>query len=706
VSTSDDDGAVAIIGMAGRFPGAWDVETLWTRLQEGRQAIRPLTDEELADLDPTWRRDPHFVPVTAPAPGVEEWDAGFFGFSPSEAELLDPQHRLFLECAWQALEDAGYDPRRCPGVVGVFGGSHFPTYLLNNIAGHEHLLRTVGRQRVGIANERDMLTTMVSYKLDLRGPSAAIQTNCSSSMVSIHLACESLLSYESDVMLAGGVALHIPQSEGYVYEDGGQYARDGVFRSLDARASGRVVGNGAGIVVLKRTADALRDGDHIYAQVIGSAVNNDGIGRAGFVAPGLRGQAEVMVEALSRAEVEPSEISYVEAHGTGTALGDSVELDALSRALGADAREGAAPCAVGSVKANIGHLDRASGVTGVIKTSLMLRDERIPPQINFETPNPHLQAAAERLTVHPGGASWPRGSTPRWALVNSFGMGGTNASVVLKEAPEVIAGGRPGARPQLILLSARTATAVDAAAVRLADHLRRHPQLSLADVAFTLQAGRTRFPHRLALVCPEREAAVAALTDPGASDGRRSAVIADHPAVSVLITDGPAPPPEVAEKLYDAEPAFRAAVDRAFGNTDRRQPAWADPVHADVARHGLAAVLVSWGLGSELVARTRDGEQGGVVIELGGRQVSTGGGSSPVTPRRLPALPPECTEDPVASLLELAGRLWLAGVELDWTALHAGHRPRRVSLPTYPFERQRFWIEPVRTVSNRAGGTA
>ncbi|MGO9958820.1 MAG: beta-ketoacyl synthase N-terminal-like domain-containing protein [Solirubrobacteraceae bacterium] len=727
MNASEHDGSVAIIGVAGRFPDAGDVETLWSNLQAGRQAIRPLTDGELAAVDPARRRNPRYVAVTAPVADVEHWDAAFFGFTRPEAELIDPQHRLFLECAWQGLEDAGYDPRRCPGVVGVFGGSHFPTYLLNNLSGHRQLLEELGHQRVGIANERDMLTTMVSYKLDLRGPSAAVQTACSTSMVAIHLACQSLLSQEADVMLAGGVALHIPQSEGYLHEQGGLFSRDGVFRSLDAKASGRVVGNGVGMVVLKRTEDAVRDNDHIYATIIGSAMNNDGIGRAGFAAPGLRGQAEVMIEALSCAGVDPGDISYVEAHGTGTVLGDSVELDALSRTLSTDSAAGT--CAVGSIKANIGHLDRASGVTAVIKTALMLRDERIPPQINYETPNPHLDVASARFRIHTEATEWPRGATPRRALVNSFGMGGTNAAAILQEAPPIDDDERAASGPHLLVLSARTPAALDAAGERLHGHLHRHPELELADVAYTLQVGRTPFNHRRIIVCADRESALTALADPASPSVRTSADSSCKPELSLVIADGPGLHPAQARMLYDVEPVFRTAFQRVAG--EARGDAWREPAYGAAFRFALGSLLMSWGLRPSriegagvgaLVAACLNGtlepdalrrcdvacdrpaapaggsSAGGIVIELGAAGPNSAAhGRTEEPPRRLPAaFTLAAGEHPLVALLDLAGRLWLAAVDIDWTGLHAGRRRRRVPLPTYPFERRRFWIDPVK----------
>ena len=566
----------------------------------GQQSIRPLTEQELAEVDPALRRNSHHVAVTSAVPDVDLWDAAFFGFSPREAEFTDPQHRLFLECAWEAMEDSGYDPKGYPGVVGVIAGCGFPTYLQNNLFGHDDLINEVGHLQLAIGNDRDALTTMVSYKLDLHGPSVAVQTSCSTSMVAVHMAAQTLLNFESDLMLAGGAAIATPQKAGYVYEEGGILAADGVCRSLDARGSGGVFGNGVGVVVLKRAVDALRDGDHIYAMIIGSATNNDGVSRAGYAAPGLRGQAEVMAEGVSSADVSPDEISYVEAHGTGTLLGDSVELDAISRCF--TPRDPAAgQCRIGSVKANVGHLDRASGITGLIKTSLMLERAKIPPQVNFETPNPNLDLDSGVFSVARELEDWQQGTGPRRAAINSFGMGGSNAFVVMQERPPAVdltlATGDTASEPQLLVLSARTPSALDAATERLRDHLRENSGVSLPAVAFTLQTGRTPFNHRRALVAHDVADAIAGLSGQGSRRHRSADQPRRHRAVTLLIPDGPVTEPESARALYDAEPVVRAAFDRfaerSGADSARIGEGGADD---DAFRYALGALIAAWGV--------------------------------------------------------------------------------------------------------------
>ncbi|GAA4552142.1 SDR family NAD(P)-dependent oxidoreductase [Amycolatopsis samaneae] len=723
--------SISVIGMSGRFPGAAGTTAFWANLMAGRSGVRPFTEEELAAVDPAVRRNPNFVPVVADVADVDLWDAAFFGFSPRIAELTDPQNRLFLECSWEALENAGYDPMGCPGVAGVVAGCGFPTYLMNNIFGHWDTMAEMGHLQLAIGNDRDALSTMVAYKLNLRGPSFTVQTSCSTSMVAVHLACTSLLTYESDVMLAGGVAIQSPQAEGYVYEEGGIASPDGVIRSLDAKGQGGVFGNGVGVVVLKRTADALRDGDQIYAQIIGSATNNDGLSRAGFAAPGLRGQSEVIAEALANAEVAPDTVSYVEAHGTGTLLGDAIELDAVSQAF--QPRDPAAgPCAVGSVKPNIAHTDRASGVLGLIKTTLMLHHSRIPPQINFESPNAKLDTASGAFRVVTEAEKWPLGAGPRRAVVNSFGMGGTNAVAVLEEAPERAPREPAAPVPQVLVLSARSADALDEAARNLRDHLRAHPELDLADVAYTLQTGRTAFNHRRILACADVADAVAALSEPGAPRAHGRHQTFRHREVVVVVPGDRPTDAELAaaQALYEAEPVFRDALtEAAEAMGAAAAKVWEAPESGAVLRYALGKLVVSLGVpgrrfigvgtgarvadclaGTSPLTALRDtgdrpddaelrklaGDADLVLLELGDgrllRAVATGAARDD-DGSRVAAL--AASPAPAEVLVrELAGRLWLSGADPDWAAVHADGRRRRVALPTYPFERRRVWLDP------------
>jgi acyl transferase domain-containing protein len=370
---------IAIVGMAGRFPGAATVDDLWRNIRDGVDAVRDLTDDEIlaAGVPASALADPAYVKAGPVLDDVEMFDADFFGINAHEAELTDPQHRLFLECAWAAIEQAGYDVSRLDARVGVFAGAGLNTYLFQ-LAAARDILNSPDAFQAMIANDKDYLATRVAYKLNLRGPSLSVQTACSTSLVAVHLACQSLLGYQADMALAGGVSITLPQGTGYRFQDGMIFSPDGRCRPFDAEAAGTVGGSGAGVVVLKRTADAIADGDTIYAIIRGSAVNTDGAAKLGFTAPSADGQAEVIAEALALADVEPDSIGYVEAHGTGTPLGDPIEVAALRRVFGPG--QGPGTCALGSIKSNIGHLDTAAGVTGLIKAgALPWPDPAHPP---------------------------------------------------------------------------------------------------------------------------------------------------------------------------------------------------------------------------------------------------------------------------------------------------------------------------------------
>jgi 3-oxoacyl-(acyl-carrier-protein) synthase/malonyl CoA-acyl carrier protein transacylase len=502
---------IAVVGMAGRFPGAPSVDAFWQNLRAGVESIRDLSDEDLraAGVSGDALGDVRLVRRAADLSDIDCFDAGLFGFTPREAELMDPQFRAFLEDAWAALEDAGYLSDDHELRIGVFAGAGPNSYLLNNILSNPKAAWSVGGFQIAIGNQRDYLATQVSYRLDLRGPSLVVQTACSTSLVAIHLACQSLLGHECDVALAGGVSISVPQTDGYLYEEGGIESPDGRCRAFDEGASGCVKGNGSALVVLRRLEDALRAGDTIRAIIKGSAVNNDGKVKVGFTAPSDQGQAGVIAEALALAGADPSTIAYVEAHGTGTPLGDPVEIAALARAFGTAAPR-SRRCAIGSVKTNVGHLDAAAGAAGFIKTVLALEHREIPPSLHYQRPNPKIDLDATPFYVNSELRSWTPDGTPLRAGVSSFGIGGTNAHVVLEEAPAV--GVSAPARPtQLIVLSAASATALAGASAALAARLAADASPDLADTAYTLQVGRKRLPWRRAVVAQGVQEAIAAL---------------------------------------------------------------------------------------------------------------------------------------------------------------------------------------------------
>src|SRR5579859_6086595 len=555
------DSALAIVGMAGRFPGAQDVQTFWRNIAQGVVSIRPFDDEELlaAGVTPALLADPNYVKAGTILEGLDLFDASFFGYTPREAETMDPQHRLFLECCWNALEQAGYDPYSYRGLIGVFAGSAFSSYFLRHLHPDGELIEMLGQLQVDAGNDRDSLASTVSYKLNLKGPAVAVQTFCSTSLVAVHLACQSLLNYESDLALGGGVSLLLPHGQGYAYEEGSILSPDGVCRTFDARAQGSVIGSGVGVVVLKRFREALEQGDQIYAVIRGSAMNNDGSLRVSYAAPGLEGQANVIQAALSYAQVPVESISYIEAHGTGTRLGDAVELEAMRRVFEGQTQRQQF-CALGSVKPNVGHLDRAAGVSGLIKTTLALWHRQLPPSVNYEQPSAALEEASA-FYVNRQLQGWPAAQTPRRAGVSSFGLGGTNVHLVLEEGPQ-----RQDAEPsrewQVLPISARSQGALRVACGRLAGYLRQAGEVELADVAYTLREGRAGFAHRRVVVCRGRQEAIEGLEQEERA-GQESALLQrrDRP-VALLLGDEGELSARLVQELYGQEASFRQEVEQ------------------------------------------------------------------------------------------------------------------------------------------------
>jgi phthiocerol/phenolphthiocerol synthesis type-I polyketide synthase E len=550
---------IAVIGMAGRFPGAGDLEAFWRNLRDGVESISTFSDEELAaaGVDPDVMRDPAYVRAGGIVEGAELFAAAFFGYYPREAQVIDPQQRILLECAWEALEDAGYDPLRGERSIGVFAGSATNNYLAH-LQADPQIAASIDYYQLHLANYKDYLTTRIAYKLDLEGPCMTVQTACSTSLVAVHAACQSILAGECRMALAGGVTVSVPQRVGYRWVEGGVLSPDGRCRAFDARAGGTVGGEGAGLVVLKRLEDALADGDPVRAVIRGSAVNNDGARKIGFTAPSVEGQTKVIRMAHTAAEVRPDTITYVEAHGTGTALGDPIEMAALARAFQAGTdRTGF--CAIGSLKTSIGHADVAAGVAGLIKTVLALEHAQIPASLHFERANPEIDLENGPFRVNTRTRPWTTDGHPRRAGVSSFGLGGTNAHLVLEEAPAAPpSADLPGWR--LLGISARTATALEAATDRLADHLERNPGLSLADVAYTLEVGRHPFAHRRAVLCGDAGDAVRALrtrtprqvSTGVAEGGSRPVVFMFHGQGAQYVGMGAG--------LYRSEPVFREQV--------------------------------------------------------------------------------------------------------------------------------------------------
>ena len=639
------DSAIAIIGMSGRFPGAADVETLWANLTAGNSGLRRFSDDELlaAGISPADLADPAYVRVGGTVDDVDQFDASVFGVNPREAALMDPQHRMFLECSWEALEVAGYCPTGMRSPVGVFAGCGFPDYIARNLS---HMTGEPGASLLmAVGNERDSLASLVSYKLGLNGPSLGVQTFCSTSLVSVHLACQSLLTYECDVALAGGAFVPLPQPTGYTYAEGGILSPDGVVRSFEAGANGTVMGSGVGVVTLKRMPEAIEDGDVIHAVVLGSAVNNDGRDRVGYTAPGVNGEADVIEQALGVANVKPESIGYLECHATGTSLGDSIELAALTRAF-AGSREEAA--VLSTLKPTLGHLDRASGVVGLIRAAMTVRHKVLPGTPNYRTPNPALASAHEQFTVLQDDAPWEQGEGRRRAGVSSFGLGGTNAHVVIEEAPpRPERPGRPG--PHLLVLSARDEAALTCAADELRAHIVAHPELDIADIAYTLQVSRGGFGLRRAVVCRDRSDAVAALAEP--SRWIQGTTTRRDPCIQVALRT-------------DLPHGWRQDLSVALGRA----------VPDDIASDQLTVALTDWL--TEHGVRVGDADTAGADHD-----------------ESVSLAPPVDTEDAGEWLLARLADLWIAGSPIAWGRLHGGSG-RRVVLPTYPFQRRRYWVDP------------
>jgi len=594
---------IAVIGMHGRFPGASDLDGFWSALHDGIESIRAFTEDELASagVSEAQRAHPLFVNAGSVLDEPEGFDARFFGISRREAEVMDPQHRLLLECAWAALEHAGYDPMAYPGVVGVFGGVAENAYYRNNLATHPELLETMGRYATIIANEREFALTRIAYKLNLTGPALSVNTACSTSGVALHLACQALIAGECDAALVGGARIRVPLTAGYLYQEDGILSPDGHCRAFDADGRGTVIGNGGAVVVVKRLEDALRDADTVHAIIKGTAINNDGADKIGFTAPGVNGQASVIREAMEIAGVDASTLSYVEAHGTGTFVGDPIEVEALTRAFRVDTDD-TGFCRIGSVKTNIGHLDAGAGVAGLIKVILSLQHEEIPPSLHFATPNPQIDFAASPFVVNDTLHDWSRGDAPRRAGVSSFGLGGTNAHIVVEEQPAVAS--EPTRRAHhLLALSARSAEALEHTLTNVARHLNAHAALDLGDVSHTLAAGRRPMDHRAVAVASDTADAVDAL----AADGGRvisGTVRNGAPSPVFMFPGGGAQYIGMARDLYDAFDEFRYWIDRSADSlrprleADLRALMWPDgdaealerPAHA---LPGLVAVEVA-----------------------------------------------------------------------------------------------------------------
>lgn len=618
---------IAVVGMSGRFPGAKNVEQFWQNLVNGIETVSLFREDELeftvASPDAV-ALGQTFIRARAILDDVDQFDASFFGIYPREAELMDPQHRLFLECAWETLESGGYDPDRYPGMIGVYAGLSLNTYLLYNLCADRAFAANfagnyqVGLYQVMLGNDKDFMPTRVSYRLNLRGPSMSIQSACSTSLVAICQACTSLLNYQCDMALAGGVSITFPQKRDYLYQDGAMVSADGACRVFDADASGTVFGHGVAVVLLKRMADAVADGDSILAVIKGTALNNDGSMKIGYAAPSVNAQAEVIAMAQAAAGVDPETISYIEAHGTATPLGDPIEIAALTQAFRGGGARRNCYCAIGTGKTHIGHIDVAAGATGLIKTILQLQHELIPPLLHFRSPNPKIDFANSPFFPVIKLMEWKRGESPRRAGVSAFGVGGTNAHVVVEEAPLPAPGG-PSRPQQLLVLSAKTDSALQAMTANLAVRLEGQTELDLADAAFTLQSGRKQFAYRRAIVASDTTEAINRLRSLDTRTVATGRVGIQEPSIVFLFPGQGAQYLNMGRELYNSEAVFREAADccadilqRSLGldlrtvlypNSAATLPAetqinqtWLAQPAIFVVEYALARLWMSWGV--------------------------------------------------------------------------------------------------------------
>ncbi|MCX8132086.1 MAG: SDR family NAD(P)-dependent oxidoreductase [Clostridia bacterium] len=579
---------VAIIGMSGRFPGARNIREFWNNLKNGVESISYFSkdDARACGIDEESLNNPDYVFAGGILDDIDMFDAGFFGFNPREAENMDPQHRLFLECSYEALEDAGYSRNDYDYPVGVYAGSNMSYYFLY------HLLNKLGVKddlAIAIGNDKDYLATRTSYEFNFKGPSINVQSACSTSMTAIAMAYEGLLNYHCDMALAGGSGIKLPQKSGYLYQTGMIGSPDGHTRPFDSNAYGTIFTSAVGVILMKRVEDAIRDGDHIYAVIRGMSVNNDGSTKVGFTAPSREGQAEVIAAAQNLAGVNPEDISYIEAHGTGTSLGDPIEISALTQVFNQSTQKKGF-CAIGSVKSNIGHAISGAGVAGMIKTALALEHKEIPPSINFDLPNPKIDFENSAFYVNTKLTDWKSTGKPRIAGVSSFGFGGTNVHAVLEEAPDSKSSA-PSRQWQLITLSARTPAALDKMCDNLASFFKDNPNVNFADAVYTLHIGRKEFEHRRAIVCKNKEDAVRLL--------------------------------ELKEGQYIFS-GISENVDSEYSET------------------------------SKIIGEKNANEE---------------------------------------VMLTALAKLWVEGSAIDWEEFHEGEQRLRIPLPTYPFERKKYWVE-------------
>ena len=552
----------------GVFPGAETIQQYWENLKGAKESITELDDATLRRQGISQRviDDPNYVKSGMFLEDFDQFDHAFFNFSPKDASILDPQHRHFLEVSWEALEDAGYDPDRFDGSIGVFGGSGHNAYMPYNLLTNQKIMDSTGLFLVRhTGNDKDFLTTRVSYNFNLKGPSVNVQTACSTSLVAAHMGIQSLLNGECDMAMAGGVTINMPHREGYLYKEGEILSPDGHCKPFEATSKGTVFGSGVGVIVMKRLEDALEDGDNIHAVIKSSAINNDGLGKVSYLAPSVDGQAGAIKEALDVADICPETIQFVECHGTGTPIGDPIEVTALTQAYRTKTQK-KQYCALGSVKSNIGHLDTAAGVASMIKMVCGLKNKQMPATLHFKDPNPSIDFENSPFFVNADLKDWPEnGEVPRRAGVSSLGVGGTNAHLILEEADERDPSDQPLRKNQLLVLSARSEKALDHMSQNMAHFIQSHSNIPLADIAFTLQEGRKPFEFRRVIAGDSGSHVAQELLNKDSDEVFSAQVTEGNKTVSFMFAGGGAQYPNMGRDLYEAEPLYKQIIDECLG---------------------------------------------------------------------------------------------------------------------------------------------
>ena len=800
---SNSIGAVAIVGMAGRFPGAKDMESFWSNLYSGVESVKFFEREELIKMgiNENLLDNPRFTPADAILDGMEEFDASFFGYSAREAEIMDPQHRLFLESAWEVLESAGYNSELYDGRIAVFASANLSGYMLHNLYSNPDLVEKLGSFKIMLANGQDFLATKVSYNMNLMGPSINVNTLCSSSSVAVHYACQNLLNYGCDIALAGGVSFQVSRNDAFFYQEGGIGSSDGHCHAFDSKASGTVSGSGLAVIALKRLEDAIADGDYIHAVIRGTGINNDGSAKNSYTAPNVDGQAECIAEAIAVSGVDPETITYIEAHGTGTDLGDPIEIAALTKAFRAYTAKKQF-CGIGSVKTNIGHLVNAGGLASIVKTVLSMQHKVLPPSLNFNEPNPKIDFMNSPFYVNTKAARWETNGFPLRAGVSSFGIGGTNTHIILEEAPEIessMASRRPF---QLITLSAKTGTALEKMTGNLKEFLKKNPKINIADVAYTLQMGRKNFNYKRFFVCENTCDLLEKIENMNEKYVfSKYQKPKDQPVVFMFSDEGEYI--NLGLKLYKTENEFRSTIDKCAGilqtligmdirkvlYPEEETKAWAKVQLLSrsigkgilfAVEYALAKLWISWGVEPQYMLGEATGEYvaaciaGVINIEdalklvitndeylsdivsnmnfskanipfissITGSWILDPEAQSPHywikqrTAQNLSKGLQEVLKDSDQIIIEIGpgnkltaeaneyklkdsvqtilscigsnseengasqailvcvGEFWLAGGKIDWRKYYSGEKRHRIPLPTYPFERQRYWIEP------------